>query len=156
MERKRRIRYIKVDVDKCNGCRMCESICAAYHSDPVFSIANQKRSRIRVVWREDDDVYIPIRAGKPTDVECIGRMKTTVRGKDYDECSFCRHICPSRDLFFQPGPGLPLECDMCGEPGPEGGPLCVQWCHSDALLYEEKEVVEEIEETEEDSEVEVL
>jgi len=45
---------------------------------------------------------------------------------------------------------------MCGEPMPEGGPLCVQWCESEALTYDEKEIEEEIEEEEELEEVEVL
>ena len=157
MQRTRKIKCIKVDPDKCNGCRMCESVCASYHAEPKWSVGNQKRSRIRVLWREEDDVYAPIRAGKHTDVECTGRMTITIGGKEYGECAFCRSICPSRDLFFQPGTKLPLECDMCGEPMPEGGPLCVQWCHSDALSYEEREVLEEVADVEEeDLEVEVL
>ena len=50
----------------------------------------------------------------------------------------------SRDVFNEPDSGLPLKCDMCEE---EEEPLCVKWCLSDALTYEEKE--EEVEEKEE-------
>ena len=63
---------------------------------------------------EENDIYVPIKAGKYTE--------------------------PDTRLF--------LACDMCGEPMPEGGPLCVQWCKSDALLYDEKEIEEEVEEVE--------
>ena len=156
MKRTRTIKYIKINADKCSGCRMCETICAAFHADPKYSVVNPKRSRIRIFWCEDRDIYVPIKAGKHTDVECIGRMTTTINGKEYGECSFCRQICPARDLFFAPDTKLPLECDMCGEPMPEGGPLCVQWCEPEALLYEEKEIEEEVEEEEEEKEVEVL
>ncbi|MFC1865009.1 (4Fe-4S)-binding protein, partial [Chloroflexota bacterium] len=42
--------------------------------------------------------------------------------------------------------GLPLKCDMCEEEPPLPEPLCVQWCLSDALTYEEREEEEEEEE----------
>ena len=31
---KKKIKTIKVDVDKCNGCRGCEVICSAFHAEP--------------------------------------------------------------------------------------------------------------------------
>ena len=156
MKRTRILKYIKVNADKCTGCRACEVVCSAYHAEPKYSIVNPARSRIQVFKREEDDLYVPIRAGKYTDVECIGRGTTTINEKEYGECSFCRQACPSRDLFHEPDSKLPLECDMCGEPMPEGGPLCVQWCEAEALTYDEKEIEEEIEEEEELEEVEVL
>jgi benzoyl-CoA reductase subunit BamC len=156
MKRKRLIKYIKVDADKCTGCRACEVVCAAFHADPKYSIVNPARSRIRVFKCELDDLYIPIRAGKYTEVECNGRNIIVINGKEYGECSFCRQACPSRDLFHEPDSNLPLECDMCGEPMPEGGPMCVQWCGTEALTYKEEEIEEEVEEEEETEEVEVL
>ncbi len=145
------IKTIKIDPDKCNGCRTCEVICSAFHGEPKYGIVNPTRSRIRIFWDQLNNVYVPILAGRYTDVECVGRMTTTIKGKEYGECSFCRQSCPSRDLFKEPDSSLPLECDMCGEPMPEGGPMCVQWCFSDALIYapertEELEVAEEEEE----------
>ena len=156
MKRTRTIKYIKVDADKCTGCRACEVVCAAYHAEPKYSIVNPARSRIQVFRCEEADLYVPIRAGKYTEVECIGRSVVTINGKQYGECSFCRQACPSRDLFHEPDSKLALECDMCGEPMPEDGPLCVQWCEAEALTYEEKEIEEEVEEEEELEEVEVL
>ncbi|MBI2979521.1 MAG: (4Fe-4S)-binding protein [Chloroflexi bacterium] len=132
-------KIIRIDADKCSGCRACEVICSAYHAEPQYSIVNQKRSRIRIFRDEENDLYVPILAGAYTDVECNGHTATIIKGKEYGDCSFCRQSCPSRDLFKEPDSGLPLKCDMCGEPMPEGGiPMCVKWCLTDALLYVER------------------
>ncbi len=136
------IKKIKIDADKCSGCRSCEVICSAFHAEPQYSIVNQKRSRIRIYRDEENDLYVPILAGSYTDVECNGHTATIIKGKEYGECSFCRQSCPSRDLFKEPDSGLPLKCDMCGEPMPEE-PMCVKWCLADALTYEEEIVYEE-------------
>ena len=132
----KKIKMIKIDPDKCTGCRSCEVICSAYHAEPKYSIVNPKRSRIRIVWDEWNNLWVPILAGAYTDVECLGRTEVTINGKEYGECSFCGASCPSRDLFKEPdAPDVPLKCDMCGEPPPEE-PMCVKWCLSDALTYE--------------------
>ncbi len=134
------IKSIKIDSDKCTGCRICEMICSAHHAEPQYSIINPRSSRIQIFEDEENNVYIPIFAGSYTDVECIGRNTVVINGKEYGECSFCRSSCPARDLFKEPGaPEIPLKCDMCGDPVPEGGPLCVVWCESDALSYIERE-----------------
>jgi ferredoxin len=46
---KKVIKTIKIDVDKCNGCRACEVICSAFHANPKYSSNNPARSRIRMV-----------------------------------------------------------------------------------------------------------
>jgi benzoyl-CoA reductase subunit BamC len=67
----------------------------------------------------------------------MGKNKYFLDGKEYSDCDFCRAACPSRTLFHEPDSGLPLKCDMCEE-NPEGvEPWCVQWCITDALIYEE-------------------
>jgi benzoyl-CoA reductase subunit BamC len=148
------IKTIKIDPDKCTGCRACEMACSAFHANPKYSIVNPTRSRIRVFWDELNDVYVPILAGEYTEAECNARYRMTINGKEYGECSFCRASCPSRDLFKEPDSGVALKCDACGEPMPEGGPMCVQWCQSDALTYapERTEEVEAVEEEEEEVE----
>lgn len=138
------IKTIKIDVDKCNGCRACEVICSAFHAMPKYSSNNPARSRIRVTRDPIRDVYVPVYAGDYVVAECAGRDKYTIDGKEYDECTFCRASCPSRDLFKEPDSGLPLKCDMCEG---EEEPLCVKWCMVDALTVEERE--EEVEGTEE-------
>ena len=135
------VKNIKIDIDKCNGCRACEVICSSFHAMPKYSSNNPARSRIRVIREPLRDVYVPVYAGEYAVAECAGRDKYVIDGKEYDECAFCRASCPSRDLFKEPDSGLPLKCDMCEG---EDEPLCVKWCMVDALTYEERE--EEIEE----------
>ena len=149
--KKKIVKTIKVDLDKCIGCRACEVACSAFHARPKYSSINPARSRIRVVIDDLNDVYVPIRAGDYTPAECTGRHTYTINGKKYRECSFCRVSCPTRDLFKEPDSGLPLKCDMCE--GEEGDPLCVQWCVAVALTYEERE--EEVEEEVDREELEI-
>ncbi len=141
---KKTIKTIKVDVDKCNGCRACEMICSAFHAEPKYSSNNPERSRIRLIRLPLQDIYLPVYAGEYAEAECAGRNKYVIDGKEYSECDFCRASCPSRTLFKEPDSGLPLKCDMCESDPPLEEPLCVKWCINDALIYEERE--EEVEE----------
>ena len=142
MADKKTVRRIRVNLDKCNGCRACEMACSAFHAKPKYSIVNPARSRIRVVTDEINDEYVPIRATDYTKASCDGRRVYTVHGKDYSECSFCGSVCPARNLFKEPDSGLPLKCDMCEDDPPQKEPLCVQACSLDALTYEEVEAGE--------------
>jgi benzoyl-CoA reductase subunit BamC len=145
-KQKKIVKTIKIDVDKCNGCRACEMICSAFHAAPQYSSNNPARSRIRVIRDPLKDIYVPVYAGENAKAECMGRDKYVIDGKEYDECAFCRSSCPSRDLFKEPDSGLPLKCDMCESDPTLEKPLCVQWCITDALTYEEREE-EAVEET---------
>ena len=145
-KKKKVIKTIIVDVDKCHGCRACEVICSAFHSTPKYSGNNPSRSRIRVIRDPLRDIYVPVYAGEYTAAECAARDSYTIDGKEYDECAFCRASCSSRDIFKEPDSGLPLKCDMCESDPPLEEPMCVQWCLADALTYEEREV--EVEEEE--------
>ncbi len=131
------IKNIKVDADRCSGCRSCEIACSAFHAEPKYSSVNPARSRIRVLTHRLQDIWLPVFAGEYTPTECAGRNIYTIDGKEYDECGFCRAACPSRDMFKEPDSGLPLKCDMCEG---EDVPLCVQWCLTDVLVYEEREI----------------
>jgi len=150
---KKKVKVIKIDVDKCNGCRACEVICSAFHATPKYSSNNPARSRIRLIRDPLRDVYLPVYAGEHAVAECMGRDKYVIDGREYDECDFCRSSCPSREVFKEPDSGLPLKCDMCESDPPLEEPMCVQWCLNKALIYEERE--EEVEESEKLDEMEV-
>ena len=150
---KKKVKMIKVDLDKCNGCRACEMVCSAFHTKPKYSSINPARSRIRVVVDERNDEYVPIRATDYTKASCDGRRVYTVNGKEYSECSFCGSICPARNLFKDPDSGLPFKCDLCEDDPPQKEPLCVQACSLNALTYEEVE--EEVEEEAKPDEIEL-
>ena len=153
-KKKKIIKTIKVDVDKCTGCRACEVICSSFHAVPKYSSNNPGRSRIRIIRDPLKDIYVPVYAGEYTEAECNSRNKYTIDGKEYDECAFCRASCPSRDLFKEPDSGLPKKCDMCESDPPLSEPMCVQWCLNDALTYVEREE-EEGEEEEKLGEMEI-
>jgi len=144
-KKKRIIKNIKIDVNKCHGCRACEVACAAFHSKPKYSSVNPARSRIRIVKDELNNIFFPIRAGAYTKSECTGRQTYVIDGKDYGACNLCNVSCPARDMFKEPDSGLPLRCDMCEDDPTLKEPVCVQWCLVDALTYEERE--EEYEES---------
>ncbi|NLW34345.1 (4Fe-4S)-binding protein [Syntrophorhabdus aromaticivorans] len=147
---KKKVKTIKIDLEKCNGCRACEVICSAFHASPKYSSNNPARSRVRMIRDPIKDIYVPVYAGEYTPAECMGRDVYVIDGKEYSECDFCRAVCPSRDRFKEPDSGLPLKCDMCEG---EEEPLCVKWCITDALTYEERE--EEVEEEEKPEEVDM-
>jgi len=138
-KKKRIVKTIHVNVDKCNGCRACEVACSAFHATPRYGTVNPERSRIRVIREPLRDVFLPVYAGEYTPAECAGRDRYTIDGRSYDECAFCRAACPSRDLFHEPDSGLPLKCDLCESDPPLEKPMCVQWCLNEALVYEERE-----------------
>lgn len=137
----KKIKTIKIDADKCNGCRGCEVICSSYHSTPKYSSVNTAKARIKIVTDRLKDIWLPVFAGEYAPAECLGRNTYIIDGKEYKECDFCRATCPSRELFKDPDSGLPMKCDMCEG---EEKPLCVQWCLNNVLVYEERE--EEVEE----------
>jgi Fe-S-cluster-containing dehydrogenase component len=141
---KKKIKTIKVDADKCIGCRGCEIVCSAFHATPKYSSNNPARSRIQIIRHPLKDIWLPVFAGEYVPAECMGREKYIIDGKEYDECGFCRAACPSRDLFKEPDSSLPLKCDMCESDPPLEKPKCVEWCLNNVLTYEERE--EEVEE----------
>ncbi|OPX99544.1 MAG: formate dehydrogenase-H ferredoxin subunit [Syntrophorhabdus sp. PtaU1.Bin002] len=147
---KKKVKTIKIDLEKCNGCRACEVICSAFHASPKYSSNNPARSRVRMIRDPIKDIYVPVYAGEYAPAECMGRDVYVIDGKEYGECDFCRAVCPSRDRFKEPDSGLPLKCDMCEG---EEEPLCVKWCITDALTCEERE--EEVEEEEKPADMDI-
>ena len=77
----RKIDTIKIDIDKCTGCRTCEVVCSSFHAEPKFGYTNPKRSRIRVFRDLENDLYIPILAGQYTEAECNSRSSIIIPPK---------------------------------------------------------------------------
>ena len=151
--KKKIVKTIRIDVDKCNGCRACELICSAFHAAEKYGSNNPARARVRVIRDPLKDIYVPIFAGDYTPAECAGRDIYTIDGKEYEECAFCRASCPSRDVFKEPDSGLPLKCDMCESDPTLEEPMCVKWCLADALIYDERE--EEVEQRVSEEEIDI-
>ncbi|MEI6134836.1 MAG: (4Fe-4S)-binding protein [Desulfomonile sp.] len=150
---KKIVKTIKIEADKCNGCRACEIICSAFHATPRYSSVNPARARIQVISSRLKNIWLPVFAGENAKAECMGRNTYVIDGKEYCECDFCRASCPSRDTFKEPDSGLPLRCDMCEDDPPLLRPKCVEKCLNDVLIYEERE--EEVEEEERAEDIEI-
>lgn len=147
---KKIIKKINVNADLCNGCRMCELMCSAYHSRPKYNTLNPAKARIQIIRDPLKDIWLPVFAGEYTPCECSGRISYNIDNKTYDECAFCRAVCPSRGRFVEPDSGLPLGCDMCQDDPDLEVPICVDWCIRDVLTYEEREIEVEEEEIKRD------
>ena len=120
---------IKVDYEKCYGCRACEAACSLKHLENGY---NPKRSRIRVFAVGNS--YIPVAAGPYTDAECTSKRTLVINGAEISECAICRASCPSKPIFKEPDLDIPLKCDFCGDP-PD--PECCKVCVSGALTFVE-------------------
>ncbi len=115
---------IHIDPSRCTGCRMCQVACSLKHTESV----NPRRSRIRVYVAEE--LCIPVIAGPFTEAACNSRGTYFINGIEVDGCVVCRASCPIKSVFKEPGTGIPLKCDFCGDP-PD--PECVKWCAPGAL-----------------------
>ncbi len=150
-------KVIRVNTDKCTGCRSCETACSAFHANPRYSYTNPARARIHVFRNELKDEYIPVYASEYTPAQCNGRQVHTIDGKEFSLCTFCGASCPSRDIFKEPDSGLPLKCDLCESDPPLDKPMCVQACEPGCLTYEEREIEDKpaVEETQKRNEMEI-
>ena len=119
---------IHIDPSRCTGCRMCQVACSLKHTESV----NPRRSRIRVYVA--DELCIPVIAGPYTEAACNSKGTYFINGIEVDGCVVCRASCPAKSVFKEPGTGIPLKCDFCGDP-PD--PECVKWCAPGALSIED-------------------
>ncbi len=85
---KKKIKTIKIDADKCNGCRGCEIACSSFHATPKYSAVNPAKSRIQVISRRLDDIWLPVIAGEYTPAECMGRDVYLIDGKNTTNAAF--------------------------------------------------------------------
>lgn len=125
------MKRIKINHNKCTGCRHCETACSLEHYE---NEVNPKKSRIRVFLDEETNRYFPVISGPFTEAECTSKYDVSIDGNEFDDCSICRASCPSRPWFREPDTGVALKCDFCGDPP---NPQCVEVCASYALILEE-------------------
>ncbi len=127
---------LKIEHQKCTGCRLCELVCAVKHSQ----VSNPMRSRIRIVKWEHVGISVPVSCQQCEDAPCaaacprkaLSRNEATgVVELDYDLCIGCRtcvSVCPFGAMHFDAIGRRVIKCDMC-----DGDPQCVRFCEVKAL-----------------------
>jgi benzoyl-CoA reductase subunit BamC len=116
---------IKIDPNRCIGCRQCELVCSLNHKENVL---NPRRARIRVI--SENGYFFPVIAGQYTDAACNTKAILNTPWGEVDLCVLCRASCPQKSFFYEPDTGFHLKCDFCGTPP---NPACVKVCNANAL-----------------------
>jgi len=135
------VRQIRVNKDKCSGCRYCELICS-YRESLWF---NPRDSKIRVAKYDERGIDEPVLCRQcatcpPIDVcptNAFQRSEGRVVRIDAENCTscyLCVDACTVGAVFRPRAQGLPLVCDFC-----HGKPLCVEKCPTRALTFADED-----------------
>ena len=129
-------KILKVNYERCTGCRLCELACSVKHD----RVSNPIRSRIRIIKWESEGLYVPVTCQQCEDPPCaiacpakaisrnqdIGRVEI-----DYEKCIGCRtcvSVCPFGAVHFVPADRKVIKCHLC-----DGDPQCVRFCEVKAV-----------------------
>jgi len=128
---------IVVDVDKCTGCRMCETACSFYHSGAV----NRHTARIKVLNLYKSGVDGPVVCAQckerycvdcPTGAITIGPLGQVIVSPTLCTlCKKCENNCPigAIEIFNE----IVYVCDLCGD-----SPRCTEACTEKAITFRPK------------------
>jgi carbon-monoxide dehydrogenase iron sulfur subunit len=127
-----------LDYEKCTGCRECEMVCAIQHE----GVSNPARSRIKVIKKEWEGIYIPVACQQCETAPCLNAcpVKAISREKELnrvvvnqDKCIGCRTcvaVCPFGAMAYNSLTHQVMKCDFC-----DGDPQCVRFCETKAIRY---------------------
>ncbi|MDI7258483.1 MAG: 4Fe-4S dicluster domain-containing protein [Thermodesulfobacteriota bacterium] len=138
-------KILMVDINACNGCRICEVVC----SFEKEKASNPIKSRIRILRVDEAGVDIPgvcqhCESPLCQDVcpmDAITRDKNTqgviLRQDLCVGCRACTFVCPYGAITLDVEKQVMIKCDLCG-----GEPQCAKYCPKGALVYERAEVID--------------
>jgi carbon-monoxide dehydrogenase iron sulfur subunit len=133
-------KVLKLDYEKCTGCRTCELVCSVKHE----GAANPSKSRIKVVKWEWEGRYVPMSCQQCIDAPCLAVCPVKAISRDeslnrvqvnYDACIGCRMCvaaCPFGAMGFNTDLKKVSKCDFC-----DGDPQCSRFCETKAVEYVE-------------------
>lgn len=131
-------RRIIVDPNLCDGCGICQLICA-FEKEKVW---HPSAARILLTQSEDNSWIHPVVCqhcdSPPCAVFCVmnliskdDRNDCTIREETRCiGCRACEAVCPFSAAVWMEDRGVVVHCDLCG-----GQPQCVKYCPSGALQY---------------------
>jgi len=125
---------IEVDINKCTGCRMCETACSFYHTGQT----NRLLARIKVVNKYETGIDGPVLCMQCKERYCMDCPENAISIGDLGQiiisatvCTLCRKCeksCPVGAIeYFDDHIYV---CDLCG-----GSPRCVEACTEQALTF---------------------
>jgi carbon-monoxide dehydrogenase iron sulfur subunit len=116
---------IKVNKDRCSGCRLCETVCSLFH----MGVVNTEKSAIRVEKDElDTGRNSPFVCRQCKNMACLEGEKVVPETERKKFLWTVRRAgkCPFHALNVFGGKSY--HCDLCG-----GNPQCVKVCTTGAL-----------------------
>ena len=127
---------INADIEKCNGCRLCEVACSLKQE----SVACPSRARIEII-EVKPDVWVPVFCFQCEDAICVKVCPVNALKRDTESdliikdnevcinCKACVFACPFGAMGLNIE-GKTFKCDLC-----DGEPICVKVCPTEALTY---------------------
>ncbi len=134
-------KVLKINIDKCTGCRTCEMVCSLKKEGRV----NPSKSRIQIARWDARAVDIPIVCQQCEAPLCLTICPVNARSRneklsnieiDQDMCigcQICLVACPFGGNYFDPVTNKVIKCDLC-----QGDPECVKFCETKAIEYIEE------------------
>lgn len=133
---------LAIDIDRCTGCRSCESICSLRFEREVRPSA----AAITVVSWEERGLYVPTVCQQCERASCVEVCVARALVRDSRSggirvdssrcvgCKMCVTACPNGGMGFDFTAGISRKCDLC-----EGKPRCARICPSHAIQIVEEE-----------------
>jgi len=127
-----------LDTEKCNGCGICELVCALSKTGQWHPAL----SRVKVLQDEKRKLFLPVVCAHCVNPPCINACLMNVIKKDpetgltvRDEslcigCRACEITCPFNVCLFDYIEEVVVNCDLCN-----GDPVCVKYCPARALQF---------------------
>jgi len=138
---------LHIDPFKCDGCKECETACAAKHTGSR-RIARKRIGVLGSVAPGNGDergrggFFVPSTCQQCIDPPCMAICPKNAIRRDHDPervvldtslcvgCTMCVSACPTGSMAFAHDVGLPYKCELC-----DGDPECVRVCERRALEY---------------------
>ena len=135
-------KVLLIDPFKCDGCKECETACAARHAG--YRRIARKRIEVMGTGADDGNFFVPFTCQQCVDAPCMAVCPKNAITRDLDlarvvvdtslcvGCTMCVSACPTGSMAFAHDLGFPYKCELC-----DGEPQCVRVCKPKALEYVE-------------------